>query len=151
MNKKISNYIKKEFILFIIGGIVYYIIEVLYRGYSHWTMAIVGGLAFIFIGVLNEFYTFEMYMETQAIISSIFITIIEFIAGYIINIKLGWNVWDYSNLPFNIMGQVCLLFTFFWILLSIVGIYLDDIIRYFLFDEKKPVYKSFISEKIRKE
>ena len=151
MNKKVSNYIKKEFILFIIGGIVYYIIEVLYRGYSHWTMAIVGGLAFIFIGLLNEFYTFEMYIETQAIISSIFITIIEFIAGYIINIKLGWNVWDYSNLPFNIMGQVCLLFTFFWILLSIVGIYLDDIIRYFLFDEKKPVYKSFISEKIRKE
>ena len=32
------------------------------------------------------------------------------------------NVWDYSGFPLNIMGQVCLLYSVLWGLLSIVAI-----------------------------
>ena len=143
--KNILSYLKKESILFLLGGILYFFIEILYRGYSHWTMYIVGGLCFVLMGLINELFTFDMYIEIQAIISSIIITILEFISGYLINIVLKWNVWDYSNMPFNIMGQVCLLFTFMWFFLSFVGIVVDDYIRYIAFDEEKPKYKSYIS------
>ena len=56
---------------------------------------------------------------------------------YVVNIGLGWNVWDYSNLPFNIYGQVCVWFIFLWFILSFIGIVVDDYIRYWLFDEEK--------------
>lgn len=147
--KNILSYLKKESILFLLGGILYFFIEILYRGYSHWTMCIVGGLCFVLMGLINELFTFDMYIEIQAIISSIIITILEFISGYLINIVLKWNVWDYSNMPFNIMGQVCLLFTFMWFFLSFVGIVVDDYIRYIAFDEEKPKYKSYVLLKIK--
>ena len=73
--------------------------------------------------------------------SSIIITTLEFITGIVVNIGLGWNVWDYSNLPFNIYGQVCVWFIFLWFILSFIGIVGDDYIRYWLFDEEKPHYK----------
>lgn len=44
----------KPFILFGIGGFLYYAIEILWRGYSHWTMFILGGLCFILVGFINE-------------------------------------------------------------------------------------------------
>ena len=119
-------------------------IEILWRGRTHWTMGIVGGICFVLIGLINEIFTFEMYMLTQAIIGSILVTIIEYISGCIINIHFGLGVWDYSNLPFNIHGQVCLLFSFLWIILSVIAIYADDILRNKLFGEEMKKYKWFI-------
>lgn len=75
------------------------------------------------------------------IISSVLVTVVEFIAGLIVNIWLGLNVWDYSNLPLNILGQVCVSFMFLWFLLSLPAIILDDYLRYKLFNEEKPHYK----------
>lgn len=146
--EKIKSYLLKELFLFVLGGLVYMFIEILWRGHTHWSMGIVGGLCFVLMGLINELFSYEMYMEVQAIISSIIITILEFISGVIINIKLGWNVWDYSNLPFNIMGQICLLFMILWFFLSFVGIWLDDFIRWKLFKEEKPHYKFFIKDKL---
>lgn len=146
--KKVLNYLTKEFILFIIGGILYMIIELLWRGYTHWSMGILGGLCFVLMGLINEVFTYEMYIELQAIISSIAITVLEFFAGLLVNVKLGWAVWDYSDLPFNIMGQVCLLFMVFWFFLSIVGIIMDDYLRFIGFKEEKPHYQSWVIDMI---
>ena len=33
--------------------------------------------------------------------------------GCIVNRKLGWNVWDYSDRRFNVLGQICPLFSRF--------------------------------------
>ena len=131
----------KQLVLWIIGGIIYVIIELLWRGRSHWTMFIVGGLCFIFIGLINEVIPWSMKLRYQGIIGALIVTIVEFISGCIINIGLGWAVWDYSNLPFNILGQVCLLFTFLWFFVSLIGIVLDDYLRYWLFNEEKPHYE----------
>ena len=139
--KNILKLLGKYTILFIIGGIVYNLIEIIWRGYSHWTMFILGGLCFVFLGLINEFIPWDMPLCIQMLIGTIIITILEYITGYIVNIKLGMNVWDYSLLPFNLNGQICLLFSILWYFISAIGIILDDIIRWKLFKEEKPTYK----------
>ena len=123
-----------EVILFLIGGGIYYLLEVLWRGYSHWTMFILGGICFVIMGLLNEYkFMWSDSLIKQSIISACIITVFEFFTGCIVNLWLGWNVWDYSELPCNLMGQICLYFFFVWILLSMFGIILDDWIRYILY------------------
>ena len=122
------NNTTKNIIIFIIFGISYYLLEILWRGYSHWTMIIVGGLCGLLIGLINEI-TPKMNTVLQMLLGSVIVTIIEFVTGYIINIKLNFNIWDYSNLKFNILGQVSLLFSMLWFFLSYIVIKLDDCIR----------------------
>lgn len=136
----IKNIIK-YLILGIIGGFTYVIIEMLYRGHSHWSMFIVSAVAFISIGLINEFISWDMKLWKQMLIGSGIVTVLEFISGYILNIKLGWLIWDYSNVPFNIMGQICLPFSIAWLFISLIAIVTDDYLRYWLFNEEKPHYK----------
>ena len=126
--------------LFLIGGAIYVLIELVYRGYSHWTMFLLGGLCFVLIGGVNEYIPWEMPLWLQAGIGAVIITVLEFICGCIVNLALGWNVWDYSNTPLNILGQVCLPFTIIWFVIAHAGIVLDDYLRYWLFKEEKPHY-----------
>lgn len=120
-----------EVVLFLIGGAIYTCLEVLWKGQSHWTMFILGGGCFVLLGLLNEFkIPWHWCLLRQAVVGASIITVFEFITGCIVNLWLDWKVWDYSNLPFNILGQVCLYFFFLWILLSMVGIIMDDWIRY---------------------
>ena len=127
MKMKLNN-TTKNIIIFLIFGVSYYLLEILWRGYSHWTMIIVGGLCGLLIGLINEI-TPKMNTVLQMLLGSVIVTIIEFVAGYIINIKLDLNIWDYSNLKFNILGQVSLLFSMLWFFLSYIVIKLDDCIR----------------------
>lgn len=132
--------ILKTLTLFLMGGAVYYGIEILWRGYSHESMFILGGICFVLVGLINEFLPWDMGIAWQAFIGAFIITVAEFITGLVVNVWLGWNVWDYSEVPFNVMGQICLPFFFVWILLAIVAIVADDYIRWKLFDEDKPHY-----------
>lgn len=133
----------KHFFLFLIGGIIYHYIEMLWRGYSHPTMFFLGGLCFLAIGGINEFIPWDMGLLWQSIIGACLVTALEFITGIIVNIWLGLGVWDYSKLPFNILGQICLPFFFAWMAVSVIAIVLDDYLRYWLFGEEKPYYKLF--------
>lgn len=134
-------------ILATIGGFLYYVLEILWRGHSHWTMILLGGICFTSVGILNEHISWNMPVELQMLSGGIIITILEFITGCIVNVWLGWNVWDYSSMPLNIMGQICLQFTGLWVLLSLIIIFLDDWLRYKLFHEKYPQYESIFSIK----
>lgn len=133
--------IAKMFILFLIGGAIYYNIEILFRDYSHWTMFVLGGLCFLIIGGLNEFYSWELKFWKQCGIGAIVITVLEFIFGVVLNIWLKLDIWDYSDLPFNILGQICIPFSLIWFILSGIAIIIDDWIRYWLFNEEKPRYR----------
>lgn len=135
--------LQKYLILITIGGILYYFLEIISRGYSHPSMIIVGGICFIVLDSINEILKWSTPLTIQTVIGAIAITIIEFISGIIINIVLKLNVWDYSNLPFNIMGQVCPQFFLVWLLIAPVGIILGDYLRYYLLKEEKPRYKLF--------
>lgn len=131
----------KYLVLGIIGGVTYIMIELLYRSYTHWSMFIVSAIAFILIGLINEYINWNMKLWKQMLIGSGIVTVMEFISGYILNIKLGWHIWDYSNVPFNVMGQICLPFSIAWVFISLIAIVADDYLRYWLFGEEKPHYK----------
>lgn len=133
----------KIFILFLIGGFIYVAIELGFRGHSHWTMFLLGGLCFILIGGLNNYIPWEMSIIKQGIIGALIITSLEFIFGLVLNLYLNLGIWDYSNMPFNILGQICLPFSMAWFFLSLVAIFADDWLRYVLFKEEKPHYHLF--------
>ena len=137
----IHNRFLKYTFLFLAGGFAYGAVEIASRGHSHISMLIAGGICFILIGLLNEIYPWEMSIISQMVISAFIITVIEFTAGLIVNVWLGLDVWDYSDKPYNIMGQVCLLYTNMWFFLSLFAILLDDYLRYYLLKEEKPRYK----------
>ena len=138
---KIFNSILKYLVLFLIGGITYYFIEIAYRGYSHFSMIIVGGICFILIGSINEFSNKEIPLLIQMLISVILINIVELISGIIINKILLLNVWDYSQLRFNFLGQISLNSSIAWFFLSLIAIYIDDLLRYMIYKEDMPKYK----------
>ena len=133
----------KYLFLFIIGGVVYYSMEMLFRGYSHYSMVILGGICFIACGLLNELLSWDTSLLLQGLIGSGIITVLEFLTGVLVNMVLHLNVWDYSNMPLNVLGQICLPFSLLWVIIAIGAIILDDYIRYCFFDEEKPRYKSF--------
>ncbi len=127
----------------LIGGLSYSLIELIYRGYTHWTMFILGGLCFISCGLINEIIPWKMILSKQMLIGAIIITALEFIVGLIVNVWLGWNVWDYSELPLNVFGQICLFFSIAWYYLGGIAIIFDDYLRYWIFGEDEPEYKLF--------
>ncbi len=133
----------KYMFLFFFGGVSYLLIELLWRGYTHWSMGVLGGVCFVLLGLINEKYTWDIPLWIQMLIGTFIITSLEFIAGCILNLWLGLRVWDYYDMPLNILGQVCLPYMILWFLLSPVCIITDDYIRYLFFGEEKPHYKLF--------
>lgn len=130
----------KHIILFLIGGMIYFCLEIIWRGYSHWTMVLIGGVCFVACGLINEVFDWNMPMWKQMLICSMSITSIEFVSGCVLNLILELNVWDYTGMPFNILGQICLPFSLLWFALSLVAIIFDDYLRYWFFGEEKPHY-----------
>ena len=107
--------------IFSIGACGYGLLEILWRGYTHWSMRGAGGLSFLGLSAIqNRMRSFGLV--TKAIIGSGLITAIEFVFGVIFNIVLKKNVWDYSRMPFNIKGQVCATYSFIWMLISMIAI-----------------------------
>ena len=134
----------KNALLFLIGGALYVLVELLYRGYSHYSMFIVGGLCFVLIGLLNDgLFSWKMALNSQMTLSALIITVLEFTAGVILNLGLGLDIWDYSDQSYNLYGQICLLYTCFWYLLSLPAILLDDLLRDKWFGEDRELYIIF--------
>lgn len=131
--KKIQ-FLKKETIIFVIFGFLYICLELLYRGHTHISMFFVGGLCGVLIGLIND-NTPDIPLFYQCILGTTIVTLIEFISGCYLNIYLGLGIWDYSHVPFNFLGQVCLPFSIIWMLLSIPVIYLDDYLKNKLLNE----------------
>jgi uncharacterized membrane protein len=126
------------------------VLEGLWRGWTHISMLVVGGLSAFFIGKLNDhpkFYDRKMWQE--CLMGTAIILILELVSGMILNVWLRLDIWDYSNEPFNVCGQICLPYVVMRFSLVPFAIYVDDYLRYRLFGEKKPVgllknYKNLI-------
>ncbi|MEA5136485.1 MAG: hypothetical protein VB035_10165 [Candidatus Fimivivens sp.] len=127
--------------LFMTGGALYFLFETLWRGYSHWTMFVLGGLCFVLVGGLNEFLPWEMPLVRQMLLGGLIITLGELLTGIVVNLWLGWNVWDYTLLPGNLWGQICPQYSLLWVLLSGPIIILDDILRWQWYRERMPSYQ----------
>ena len=100
-----------EVLIFILGGAAYGLLETLFRGYTHWTMVLTGGACVLTLYLLED-WLLSMNLVIAAMAGAVIITTYEFCVGVIVNLRLGWDVWDYSSLPGNIMGQICPAFTF---------------------------------------
>lgn len=130
----------KYLFLFVTGGIAYCTIELMFRGYSYLSMFFVGGVCFLICGSLNEICSWDILLWKQMFLCALMITMVEYIVGMVLNVKLGLGIWDYSNMPLNLHGQICVPFMIAWYFLSAVGIVLDDYLRYWVFREEKPHY-----------
>lgn len=115
-------------LIFTSGGTVYFCIEILWRGYSHWSMALLGGICYTLIYAFCKRFP-GLPPLPSCIASGTLITICELAAGEIVNRGLGWEIWDYSRIPLNFDGQICALYSLFWCLLSYPVIYLAKFFR----------------------
>lgn len=139
MIKKIFKLIIKYVVLFVTGGLVYCGIELMWRNRTDISSFLMGGTAILVVGGLNEGYDWDMPVWYQMLLSSLFITAMEYVVG--INFNTDYHIWDYRELWLNVDGQICLGYSLLWGLLSLVGILLDDFIRWIFFGEEKPKYK----------
>lgn len=135
--------ILKLSILFLIGGAAYFAIETAFRGHSYASMFVLGGLCFVLCGLMNEWYAWDTPLWKQQMICAGVITALEFVFGVVLNLYLGLRLWDYSAMPFHLLGQICLPFTIAWFFLSLAAIVLDDYLRFKLFGEEVPRYVFF--------
>lgn len=114
--------------VFLTGSLGYGIIEILWRGYTHPTMLLAGGICFLAITDIAEYFS-DLSTFKKSLLASLFITTVEITMGVILNIGLNLAVWDYSYLPFNILGQVSLMYSIFWFILSYIIIKIYGIIK----------------------
>lgn len=135
--------IYQAMVLGCIGGVLYMVVELLWRGRTHWTMGALGGLCFVIIGLLNERLPWEMPLSVQALAGAAVVTAAELVAGVVLNLWLGLHIWDYSGLPFNLWGQICLWYSMLWVPLSAAAVLLDDWLRYWIWGEDRPRYTLF--------
>ena len=115
-------------VIWLIGSAGYSLIEILWRGFTHWTMAVTGGICFVVLYRLDRRHSRER-LPFKCLRGAAAITAIEFLVGCIVNLKLHWQVWDYSGSFGNLLGQICPLYTIFWFFLCIPVYWLTGKIR----------------------
>lgn len=92
---------------------------------------IAGGLSFTVFSLISEKLKGIPFLY-KCILGSLTVTLIELVFGFVFNLGFGFNVWDYSNIPLNFFGQICLLFSVLWGFLCIVAVPISGIIIRFL-------------------
>lgn len=106
--------------VFCIGGLLYTLIEIGWRGHSHWSMFLLGGVCFRVIGGIHERLARRSLWLRCGLCAGA-VTLLEFLCGCVVNLHWRLNVWDYSRMPLNIKGQVCLLYSALWGVLSLLA------------------------------
>ena len=145
---------KKRVILFSILGSIFLLVEYVFRCISYdmnffhpalLLMFFIGGICALLIGEMNEVVwinnNFNIFW--QSIMGMFIILIIEFISGLIVNVLLGLRVWDYSQIPLNLYGQVCIPFAALWFAMCPLGFWIDDMLRYYIYGGRIAPYTLF--------
>ena len=109
---------KRILLLFCTGGIVYPAIEIAWRGKTHISMSLAGGTCLCLIDKICACKMRHRKWTHQCAAGAAVITAVEFLFGVCVNCIGKRNVWDYSKLPGNVMGQICLPFSVCWFFLS---------------------------------
>ena len=111
--------IEKYLLLFIFGGLGYGLIEITFRGYTHWSMVITGGSAFLCIYIIDKTFK-NTPIHIKALIGAVIITTMELTVGLVVNKMFNFAVWDYTNTPINFLGIISLPFCICWYAISYV-------------------------------
>lgn len=105
---------------FLAGAILYSTIEMIWRGRTHWTMAVLGGIVYMILNSIS-IRAQGMSIAVKSIIGSGVITLLEFLVGLVLNVKMGLKIWNYENIGYNILGQICPKYTVYWFMLCVVA------------------------------
>ena len=113
--------LKRDAVFFAVGGVGYGLIEILWRGHTHPTMLLAGGLCFVMFSRIAESFA-SAPLICKAVMCAAAVTCVELAFGLVFNVILGLGVWDYSDEPYNFMGQICPTFAAMWCALGAVFI-----------------------------
>ena len=113
--------------VYLLGAFGYGGVELLWRGHTHWTMLLLGGVCFLMIYAVTTWGAGPLW--ARCLFCAGVVTALEFGAGCVVNLYLGWDVWDYGGIPGNLLGQVCTLYAALWYLLSIPSAGLARLVR----------------------
>lgn len=105
-----------------------------------WTMLLLAVILAIPLERCGAEMPWHASLCLQGIVCGVAITAAELLSGLVLNVWLGLGIWDYSGLPLNFMGQICLPFFGIWCLLSIPGIVILDWLRYAVEGGERPHY-----------
>lgn len=125
---------------------MYFLLEVAYKtatGHPErisWTMLVLAVVLCVPVERAGYQLPWACPLWLQAAVCAVLVTVVEFLAGCVLNLWLGMGIWDYSNLPFNLLGQVCLPFSLAWWVLCLVFIPVFDLLRYAVVGGEKPWY-----------
>lgn len=112
--------LKRLLLLFGVCGTVYVLLELLYRGRSHISMFFAGGISAVGIWLCCNCRRMKnKCLLVKCALGSAFITAVEFVTGAVVNLWLHLKVWDYSSMPWNLLGQICLPFSLLWFVLTL--------------------------------
>lgn len=106
-------------VIFLTGAALYGSVEILSRGWTHWSMLLAGGICVTMMYCIANFSRFQLWQKW--ILCAAIITTVEFLSGIIFNLQLGWHIWDYSDRQFNLLGQICPVYCLIWLGLSVPG------------------------------
>ncbi len=119
----------KDGLLFLTGSCAYPTLEMLWRGRTHYSMALAGGVCMVLISRICCGKMRKKSLSARCLAGSAIITGVEFAAGVVVNNIFHLHVWDYSDMPLNVLGQVCLPYSILWFGLSIPAMALCEICR----------------------
>lgn len=113
--------------VFTAGGLGYGGLELLWRGRTHWSMLLCGGVCAVLIYLIAGRERTVLWRRWTLCAAAV--TTVEYFTGVLVNLRLGWNVWNYADRPLNVLGQICPLYTLFWFGLAIPGVWLGRTVR----------------------
>lgn len=133
-------------LLWFFGGTMYFLLEVIFKSVTghperiSWTMLVVAILLTIPVERAGEQLPWAVPLWLQALVCAALVTAVELAAGCVINLWLGWDVWDYTAMPGNILGQICPQYSAIWWVLCLAFIPAFDWLRYAVEGGERPRY-----------
>ena len=110
----------RKMVLFFLGGGLYTLLELAWRGRSHSSMFLLGGACFLILGRLRRW---QLPGWLRPVVGALVVTALELVVGLAVNRQ--YRIWDYRRMPLQFLGQICLPYSLLWIPVCTVamGIY----------------------------
>lgn len=147
MNKRLRRHkIVLSVLLWTWLATVYFFLEVAWKSLHgrpetiSWTMLVLALILAIPLERCGAEMPWHSPLWLQGIVCGTGITAAELIAGLVLNMWLKLGIWDYSGLPLNLAGQICVPFWLLWCVLSIPAIVILDFLRYAVEGGERPHY-----------
>lgn len=105
----------ERLILFLMGGSAYAALEIAWRGVTHWTMFLAGGVCLCLLQRLAD--RPGLPLLTGAALGAGGVTGLELAVGLYCSRMLREEVWDYSGEWANLAGLICPKYTLLWFVL----------------------------------